>query len=46
MESLSRNEYFQSLPVWMRENICQSGAQFQNEQELRSFSAQFLNRSR
>ena len=46
MNSLTQNQYFQNLPEWLRENIIQSGAQFENQQELQSFVAQYLTENR
>lgn len=46
MNSLPQNQYFQNLPEWLRENIIQSGAQFENQQELQSFVAQYLTEGR
>ncbi|HIS75431.1 MAG TPA: hypothetical protein IAB51_01345 [Candidatus Merdivicinus excrementipullorum] len=46
MDSMPKDSYFQSLPDWLKENIIQSGAQFENRQELQSFVAQYLTEGR
>ncbi|MGI5894174.1 MAG: hypothetical protein ACOX6P_06220 [Candidatus Merdivicinus sp.] len=42
MQNLPRDRYFQSLPVWLQENILQSGIQFGTEHDLQDFVAQYL----
>ena len=36
-EGLRQNPYFQSLPAWIQESICQSGVELASEKELRAY---------